>query len=404
MDFGDHQIFEGVTTYPAILTMQAGAPGVGHELQFWKIGEMPEGSFADAFADAANAFPQAALGRGSWELEGDTLRALRAKITTGKQTLKQVYGSPLYGIKTGLNEAFVIDSPTKEQLCRDDPRSAELLKPFLEGKDLKRWRSEPRGLWIIYIPKNRIKIDDYPAIRDWLSTFKAALEKRATAQEWFELQQAQDSCTSHYEGRKIVYGEFSGENLFSLDSGHFINNKCYFIPSVDPFLLGLLNSKIFWFCIIAESVAVRGRFFQMQSQFVERTPVPSASDVQRTEIGASAIAAQTAAEKRYALQQSITRRIPDLAADPVNAKLTGRLKEWWTLPDFAAFQKEVEKALKAKIPLQERNEWESWINTNRAEIHALTAEIRRAEAEINTKVYALFDLTVDEIALLEANI
>jgi hypothetical protein len=105
-----------------------------------------------------------------------------------------------------------------------------------------------------------------------------------------------------------------------------------------------------------------------------------------------------------ALQQAITRRIPDLAADPANAKLMAKLKEWWNMPDFAAFQKDVEKALKAKIPLQERNEWEHWITTSRAEIHALSAEIARLEAEINAKVYALFDLTPDEIALLEGNV
>ncbi|MEO6093562.1 MAG: hypothetical protein ABIT04_10215, partial [Novosphingobium sp.] len=72
--------------------------------------------------------------------------------------------------------------------------------------------------------------------------------------------------------------------------------------------------------------------------------------------------------------------------------------------DFAAFHREVEKALNAKIPLQERNDWENWITTTRAEIHALTAEIARLEADINAKVYVLFDLTPDEVALLEANV
>ena len=86
-----------------------------------------------------------------------------------------------------------------------------------------------------------------------------------------------------------------------------------------------------------------------------------------------------------------------------SAKLTNKLKEWWTLPDFAAFQKEVKKALKATIPLQDRNEWENWITKTRAEINALTAEVARLETEINAKVYALFDLTPDEIVLLEAN-
>lgn len=405
VDFGDHQIFEGVTTYPAILTMRAGAPPPGHELQFWKIGEMPADSFADAFADAAKPFPQEALGRGSWELEGDDLRALRAKITAGKLTLKEVYGSPLYGIKTGLNEAFVIDTPTKEKLCRDDPRSVELLKPFLEGKDLKRWRADSRGLWIIYIPRNRISIDDYPAIRDWLLPFKDKLEKRATKQEWFELQQGEVASSYDFSDLKIVYPEISQGAKFSFGPASFLPNKTVFSLFTDcSALLALLNSRLTWFYLSQICTALRGGEWRLllQSIYVETLPIPFTSDAQKGGLGKLADSAQKATAKRHDLEQAITRRIPDLAADPANAKLNGKLKEWWSLPDFAAFQKEVGKALKAKIPLHERNEWENWITTSRAEIHALTAEITRLEAEINAKVYALFDLTSDEIALLEA--
>lgn len=405
VDFGDHQIFEGVTTYPAILTMRAGSPPPGHDLQFWKIDEMPSDSFADAFADATKPFPQEALGCGSWELEGDALRALRAKITAGKPTLKEVYGSPLYGIKTGLNEAFVIDTPTKEKLCRDDPRSAELLKPFLEGKDLKRWRAESRGLWIIYIPKNRVRIHDYPAIQNWLLPFKGNLEKRATKQAWFELQQAQEAFSKGFEATKINYLDIATNNPFSMDmTGSYLANTAYSIPSNCYFLLGILNSKVFWFFYSALSAQIRGGYSRILYQFIIKTPIPFSSVLQQLELSGRSETAQAAAERRYELQRAVTRRIPDLAADPANAKLSAKLKEWWNLPDFAAFQKEVEKALKARIPLQERNDWENWITTSRAEIHALTAEIARLEAEINAKVYALFDLTPDEIALLEANV
>lgn len=405
VEFGDHQIFEGVTTYPAILTMKAGGPPQGHDLQFWKIGAMPADSFADAFTDGAKPFPQEALERGSWELQGNALRALRAKIVADKPTLKEVYGSPLYGIKTGLNEAFVIDTPTKEKICRDDPRSAELLKPFLEGKDLKRWRAESRGLWIIYIPKNRVRIDDYPAIRAWLMQFRDKLEMRATKQEWYELQQAQEAYAQEFLKPKIVYSRFLKQVEFCKDvEFHSINNALFSISTSDDFALSLLNSNICWDHIRSKSTDLRGGFSQADAADLETLPIPQATETQRDDIGSMAVNAQTAAEKRYKLQQSITRRIPDLAADPASAKLTAKLKEWWNLPDFAAFQKEVEKAMKGRIPLKERNEWQSWTTTTRAEIHALTAEIARLEAEINAKVYDLFNLTPDEIALLEANV
>ncbi|MGD9664084.1 MAG: DNA methyltransferase, partial [Novosphingobium sp.] len=168
VDFGDHQIFEGVTTYPAILTMQAGSPPAGHDLQFWKIGEMPTDSFADAFADTAQPFPQEALGSDSWELETDALRALRTKIKAGKPTLKEVYGSPYAGIKTGYNKAFILNASTKDKLIKADPKSADLLRPIVFGNEVHPWRTESKDQWIIYIPKNRVLIDEYPAIRDWL--------------------------------------------------------------------------------------------------------------------------------------------------------------------------------------------------------------------------------------------
>jgi hypothetical protein len=405
IDFGDHQIFEGVTTYPAILTMRAGAPPPGHELQFWTIDAMPADSFADAFDDAAKPFPQAELRRGSWELEGEALRALRAKIMAGKPTLKDVYGSPYRGIVTGLNEAFVIDTPTKEQLCAADPRSAELLKPYLEGKDLKRWRAEPRGLWIIYIPKNRVRIDDYPAIRDWLLPFKEKLEKRATKQEWFELQQAQEAYREFFESVKVIYPHFNDKPNAGFDNdGSFSNQKTYLIPKGGFELTALLNSNVLWFDFTSRTTAVRGGFFEATVQHIEVLPIPLWSDAESGTIAMLGQRCSDLAFERYDIGHKLARRIPDLAADPASAKLSTALKEWWTLPDFAAFQREVKKALKAEIPLRARSEWEDWITTTRAEINTLSAEISRLEAEINAKVYALFNLTPAEIELLEANI
>jgi len=149
---------------------------------------------------------------------------------------------------------------------------------------------------------------------------------------------------------------------------------------------------------------LRGGFVQINAAYINPLPIPSATDEQKAALGDLAQTAQKAAEKRYDLQQSITRRIPDLAADPASTKFSTKLKNWWELADFAAFQKEVKKSLKSEIPLKERNEWESWISETRDTINALSATIKTTEDEINKQVYALFDLTPDEIKLLEANV
>lgn len=419
VDFGDHQIFEGVTTYPAILTMRAGSPSPCHDLQFWKIGEMPSGSFANAFADAAKPFPQEALGRGSWELEGDALQSLRQKLVQGKRTLADAYGKPLYGVKTGLNPAFVINDKCARELCAEDARSLEILKPFLEGKHLKRWHSEPEEKWLILFPKGWTKAryspaseteaflalsSEYPAIAKWLTPFEERAKRRTDKGDfWWELR----ACAYYdrFNSPKLLYGDIVATPSMQIDpSGAICDTTGFIVPDVSFADLAVLNSNVIWFVFKAMTPLARGGYYRAKTQYIQTLPLPALAPENFGELATLAEAAQAAAERRYELQQAIARRIPDLAADPANAKLSIKLKEWWSLPDFAAFQKEVEKALKAKIPLAERNEWENWITTSRAEIHALSAEIARLEAEINARVYALFDLTADEIVLLEANV
>jgi hypothetical protein len=405
VDFGDHQIFEGVTTYPAILTMVNHAPKKDHQISFWTIDDMPKENFRATYKKMASVFPQVHLGTGSWELENPALHALREKIRAGKLTLKGVYGSPLYGIKTGLNAAFVIDSETKDNICAKDPQSEELLKPFLEGKDLKRWRAEPRGLWLIYIPKNKIDIKAYPAIRDWLLPFKEQLEKRATKQEWFELQQAQEAYSPHFSTPKISYPHFCAKANFLFEKlGSFSNDKSYLVPTSDLALLGLLNSRVIWFILSSMSPPVRGGYHELRVQYVDTMPIPSWEEAEKSKLAKLAKQCEAAAEQRYQLQQGVRRRIPDLCPPEREAKLNNKLKSWWEFPNFAAFRTEIKKTFKADIPLADRSDWEDWLNKDKAEIARLSGEIKQHETAINKLVYDLFDLTLDEIELLEANI
>ncbi|TFW12163.1 type I restriction endonuclease subunit M [Brevundimonas intermedia] len=402
VDFGDLQIFDGVATLPIILTARRGAAPSGHELKFWQLEAVPETNFQAAWEKAAGAYPQAALSSGPWELENTTLRSLRDKIRGGRKTLKEVYGAPLYGIKTGLNRAFVIPNEIKERLCAKDPNSADLLKPFLEGKDLKRWRAEPRGLWLIYIPKGRIDINDYPAIREWLWPFKEELEKRATKQAWFELQQAQDAYVSNFESRKIIYAEFNRRYFSFASSDTYFNNKIFMSASGDASLLSLLQSSVYWFLLISMAPQVIGGSRELRSQYVETMPIPMWTTTSQSELARLGEKATATADARLSLQIALTRRISDLCPAGRDAKLTSRLQEWWTLPDFSAFRAEVKKAFKADIPLADRSAWEDWINRDRGEIARLSAEITQAEAQIDNIVYGLFNLTSDEIALLES--
>jgi hypothetical protein len=347
--------------------------------------------------------PRARLGKGSWQLEGDALAALRAKITAGKKTLGEVYGAPLYGIKTGLNEAFVISRATRDALVKVDPKSADLLKPFLRGENIKRWRVESEDLFLINTPRGKVDIDAYPAVKAHLAPFRAALEKRATKQEWWELQQAQLAYQDRLGQPKISYPHFQNERMFTFEkSGAFSNDKSYFVPSDDLSLLAYLNTKTAWFFLTSLSPAVRNGWHEMRVQYVDLTPLPPMEALVRKTLAQKAESCSTNAIKRLDIQSAVRRRILDLAP-PHRRKLNGKLEAWQNL-DFANFRSEIKKAFGADIPLKERGEWEVYLAENASEVHALTARIAAAEREIDAIVYGLFDLTPDEIALLEASL
>lgn len=403
VDFGDIQVFEGVTTYPAIVVLdRCDAPDPDAPIRFLALGAaMPE-SLAAEYRQHAGEMPQSRLGSDAWRLENSALAQLRAKLTRGHSTLKEAYGSPLYGIKTGLNEAFVVDRATRDRLIVEDPKSADLLKPFLEGKDLKKWRIEPQDLWLIYIPKNRIDIDAYPAIKRHLLPFRDKLEKRATKQAWFELQQAQEAYAPKMSAPKLIYGHFSPEPLFSYDpDGFYSNDKSYIVPTGDWFALALLNSSALWWLLSRLAPAVRGGFHEVRVQYVETLPIPSPDADTRTRLFALANSAQRAAEARRDLQAGFRRRVlTDLVPGGTTAKLTTKLADWSAL-DFKAFYDEVKKQFKQPIPLAERDAWQTRFEADKQRAQELTAEITLCERAIDAEVYRLFDLTPEEIAVIE---
>ena len=106
--------------------------------------------------------------------------------------------------------------------------------------------------------------------------------------------------------------------------------------------------------------------------------------------------------KGLTIQAETRHRILDLAP-PELRKLTGKLENFHAL-DFVGFREEVKKSFRVDIPVKERRDWEAYIAESGAEVRRLTSEIEAAEREIDATVYKLFDLTAEEIALLEASL
>ena len=368
VDFGDLQVFEGVTTYPAIVVVEKSKPKPNTRIELLVLEDKLPKNLSQYFVQYGGQMPPSQLSTNSWHLEDERLDALRKKLTQGHTTLKEVYGSPLYGIKTGLNAAFVIDDNTRKRLIDEGPRSGELLKPFLEGKDLKAWHAEPRGLWLIGIPKywtreqmliaEDLSLDEstawewfknnYPALAAWLEPFAEKARKRSDKGEfWWELR----SCAyyKNFEVSKIQYAHFSPTPLFHKSvQGYYSNDKGYIIPTDEYFPLGLLNSRALWLLITGLCPFVRGGYYELRAQYIETLPVPNANGEQKKTIGDLAEQCQSLSEQRYNIQYNFRRRLPDLCSTEQTFKLSKKLDQWWML-DFDNFQKEIKKSFKLSL-------------------------------------------------------
>jgi type I restriction-modification system DNA methylase subunit len=416
VDFGDLQVFEGVTTYPAILIFQNAKPLETSEIRMLVLTDKLPDDLKETFKNQHGIMAHSQLRADSWQLEDARLNQLRGKLTNGFPTLKEVYGSPLYGIKTGLNEAFVIDGETKKSLVLQDPNSAELLKPFLEGKDLKKWHSQPRDLWLVLMPKGWTQKkmsglfdesnswqwlqNNYSGVAQWLEPFAEAARKRTDKGDfWWELR----ACAYYdlFEKPQIVYPVISQGAKFSIENTiAFSNDKTFMLMSADSFGLGLLNSKVIWFIVSKTFSSLRGGIwrFELRGQDMEKLPIPPATDQQKLQIGQLAEQCQTLSEARYKLEKDTQFSIADLGVK----KLTQKLEKWWDL-EFKDFLDELKKSAKVEIELRKHSEWRDFLTDAKTKHQAFSQQIAILELQLNTAIYQLFNLTAEEIKLIEAN-
>lgn len=299
IDFGDAPVFTAIA-YPSIILATKDAPGSNRLRAFnWEPGP-PIESFVEVFGERRFAMPQSALAADGWQLEDAATLALLDKLRRGTDSCpsvplgEYVGGRFYYGIKTGLNEAFVVDRATRDRLIAEDPRSAELLKPFLRGRDVKRWRVEPKDLWLIFT-RHGTDIEQYPAIKRHLLPYKERLMPRPPDWEgswpgrkpgsykWFEIQD-NIAYWEEFERPKIIYPNICRRNEFAWDSGEYYSNqKTFIIPNTSTYLLAILNSSVVTWLFDKLLAKLQNGYYEPSAVFLEKFPVPVASDTKPLE-------------------------------------------------------------------------------------------------------------------------
>jgi len=290
IDFGDLPVFEA-TTYPCVLVISNRPPdddrSTAQTLNVRNIETIEH--LPNAVAREGWPQPQRSLRREGWALERPEVLALLDKLRRSGTSLEEYIAGKFYrGIVTGLNKAFVIDQATRDRLVEEDPRSDEIIKPWLRGQDVKRWRAEWARQYLLWTYKG-IAIEKYPVVLEYLSQFREKLAKRWEPSrgqcEWYELRPC--DYYAEFEKPKIVWPNLCIEPRFTYDSEEYhVSAPANILPITlaNFFLVGIMNSVVIsWF--MKRTAAERaGNFLEYKPIYVAQLPIPDVSASYRTAI------------------------------------------------------------------------------------------------------------------------
>ncbi|MGJ0494953.1 Eco57I restriction-modification methylase domain-containing protein [Aliarcobacter cryaerophilus] len=348
IDFGDLQIFEGATTYPLILTISN-----SNQNEYFKSYQLKEKSedLQSILENKADNVTFKSLSDDGWNIfDFNLLQKLHKNtILLDEYTNGEIF----YGIKTGLNEAFVIDKNKKDEIVKKDSKSIEIIKPLLRGRDISKYEINFAEQYLIYA-HNKINIEDYPAVKEHLEAYKTKLEKRAGKQLWWQLQ---SNSFKDFGKSKIVYMKMQTKVAFSIDYDNcLINDALFCYLKDDKFLLSFLNSKLGWFLISSFCTQIQNGY-QLMYDYFKQIPISK-------------------------IDEESQKPFIKLVDDILEAKQ--KIKDYKPLLDEAIKNNNFDREIALK-----------------KELETLENICISNEKEIDTMVYKLYDLTPDEIKIVE---
>ena len=233
----------------------------------------------------------------SWVILSPIELSIKRKIEAVGTPLKDWDINIYRGVLTGYNEAFIISTEKREEIlanCQSEDereRTAELIRPILRGRDIKRYGYNWAGLYLIAtFPSRHYDIEQYPAVKEYLLSFgierleqtgkehnvngEKIKARKKTSNKWFETQDS-ISYWEDFSKPKIIYPNMTKYMPFVYDEANFLTNqKCFIITGQNmAYLNAFLNSSLFKYCFRDSFPELQGGTRELSKIFFDKIPV-----------------------------------------------------------------------------------------------------------------------------------
>ncbi|WP_423226246.1 Eco57I restriction-modification methylase domain-containing protein [Candidatus Amarolinea aalborgensis] len=419
VDFGHAPIFPDADTFPCIAVLRK--PDIGPaapaetEVCAFPREELGRSDLIAYVARHSHRVPTSRFSAAPWSLEPPEVDALMMKIRrAGVPLLEFIGGKPYRGILTGLNEIFLIDTPTRDRLIAADLIGDKMIVPYLRGQDIKRWHPEWANLWMILLKSSEnyewpwsrsgesaetVFARTFPSLYAYLKPHEDALRKRQDqGRFWWELR----SCDyySAFERPKIIHTDIAWRAQFAYsDKPVFLVNTAYVWPTSDLYLLAVVNSPLMWAYMWRNAMHGKDEVLRLIYSFTESLPIAQPNDPIRAEI-------EPAVQRLIILKQqnqaAMSEVLAWLAAE-FGVTTPGQVLEAFAESDEASFIQQVrarrpkgESRLSPAAVGELTRVYRQYVPPPRAG----AAESVRLESRLAELVNTAYGLTPDEVALL----
>jgi len=278
IDFNDLPVFNGITTYPVVISTLKGKSN-SYDFKFYSLDELPTNSLEELLnRKTSKIFTKNEFVKSEYKFIDNENFQILSKIKNNSIELKEYCGSPVVGIKTGLNEAYIVDE------------NIQNTKPYIFGRDIKKYQPVISNKRIVFpydedfvlIPTS--KLGD---AKDILIKNKMELSNRAIIKEgllkgtkqWYEYQQI--NKTIEFDKPYIIFPNVSLGNNFSVSSNIVVDMTAFILKSNSLYLLAILNSKLTEYLMQIWGIERRGGYLEYKTQYVEKLPIKKIQESQQ---------------------------------------------------------------------------------------------------------------------------